>query len=334
MKVAVVSFGVEQIARKNIAEPNGLPYFSEFDYDKLWGTPIDPEGGIRPDLLILKGFFVSDAEGWYKHLKIFGDYGRMINDKCHAAERIIILWSGSDTIALGEYYNQLGKYCPKLFTEIKSNRFLHIPVSGKQREDLRELFGLSDTVALELPSPARKVFQFLPMPEKLTVAFYLPTFRADFYRYALIPKLAKLMPDVKFIVYHWFIKTPHLQLAESQDNVEYRFGCSRVEYEQVIAESSVLLRVPVHDGLSSGAAEFMMAGRPVLSCWDMPKWERIVRFPNDPDEVAKNIRKTKLVVPENVAEHYRGLFDPHKWLEKLSDRTEKAWGIRIPSPLS
>jgi len=323
-KVAVCSIGAEQIARKNIAEPNGWRYFHEFQHVDLWGSPINPEQGFFPDVMIFKGWFVQDYSTLNRHMRLLGDVGFHYNKKCGKAGRIVILWAGSDVLQMGLFYDKMGHYEAKIFQDLRSDRFVHIPVSEDQGQELKRLFGLKPKAPL--PTPCRKIFEKLPFSKGPTIAVYMPALRMDFYHFDILYEVAKKMPQMKFIFYHWMFKTPDMERAKPLPNVEYRYPCSREEYEQVIADSWASLRIPDHEGLSGGSAEFLMAGRPVFSCHDMPKWPaKIKRERITPDSIVEVLKDLVPDVPEEVQEHYRHLLDPAKFKERLQARIKATW---------
>jgi len=138
------------------------------------------------------------------------------------------------------------------------------------------------------------------------------------------------MPKTKFIFYHWLFKSPDMLNVPIEPNIEYRYACNREEYEQVIKDSACLLRIPTTEGMSGGAAEFLMANRPVLSCHDMPKYPAILK-PNDltVDAIKEVLSTISYEVPEETRAHLTNLFDMDKFRGRLNARIAPKWGIEL-----
>lgn len=323
-KIAVTSIAAEQLARKNIAEPNGWPFFHEFQYGDLWGNPLNPEDGLHPDVVIFKGFFVNDYKTLHKHKLLLGDPQHHFQPKSHTAEKIIMLWAGSDVYQLFAFVEHLGRYEAKIFQELRSDRYCHIPVSEKQKKELWDMFKIKATEPL--PTPARTLFQPLPFKGRPTVSVYMPPHRSPFFKYGMIRKVAEKLPGINFIFYHWLFEGDALASAEITRNVEHRYACTRQEYEQIVADSWAALRIPETDGLSSGAAEFLMANRPVFSNHDMPHYpKKVDRKVITVDYLVELLADLAPSVPEDVQERYRDIFNPDLFVDRLNARISTKW---------
>lgn len=331
MTAAIISDGCEHLAMNNLAPALGLDYYSIFDFDKLWGTPFRPEEGLQPDILFIKGWFVANYEGLTRMYKIMGDQAWKYNDRCKKAEKVVILWAGSDVLAFAGWRGKMGKYEAKIFGDLRGDRFLHIPVAIKQKNELRKLLDIES--ADPLPTPARKLFDEMPLPEKQRVAVYMPTYNMDMYRYDLCLKVAKVMPDIKFVFYHWMLPVGGKEAVAPSElpNVSYQYACSFDQYKQIIAESSCALRLTRHEGLSGGAADFLLAGRPVFTCHDMPEWPAALDnndIGNDkvpPEQIAIMLRSYKDGVPRETREWYLDHMDPAKYKERINERLDQKW---------
>lgn len=109
-----------------------------------------------------------------------------------------------------------------------------------------------------VPIPPIELPKLQPLPEEFSVAVYMPGVNKDFYQPQLMQEVAALMPDVKF---KFFGDQDERKVI---GNIEYLGYLSREGMADLITNSSCLLRMPIHDGLSINAIEFLLAGRQVV----------------------------------------------------------------------
>lgn len=107
----------------------------------------------------------------------------------------------------------------------------------------------------------RLLQQPVPLPKQFTVLTYLPGSRPEFYGSATVLHLASQFPEVQFLVAGSAGLGPH-----TPANVEFLGWVD--DMVGLYARSSVLLRLPAHDGLSFMVLEAMAAGRYVI--WNHP----------------------------------------------------------------
>lgn len=301
MNILVTSSACEQIAKANIAATQGWEYRAFNDFRGI--------AEYEADLIIFLGWYVPDMKDWWQHKLRIGK-----------TPKVVVLWAGTDILQVKQFYLSGGK---QMFKDFKGDQFCHIPEDEFQKDELLKGFGLES--ADPLPSPVSRLFEEMPQPENFTVGVYSPTARYDFYRLYDIAAALK-QAECRGIFYHFLFDYAKLKLEANQEG---RFAITRTEYEQVIADCSCAVRVPVHDGLSLGAAEFLMAGRPVISCHDMPRWPRLIRGTEvTPEKIAKAIRAIRdgSRVPSGVQQYYRDLFDPAKYGGRLQERLRTKWG--------
>lgn len=340
IKAVITSDGCEQLAVHNLAPALGIPFYDVMSWDRLWGTPLEPELGINPECLIIKGFFVPDFSGEARMRKMMGDaickaefINRHNKDNCRCtkAEKVVILWAGSDVIQMAQWRSFFHKYEVSLFKELRTDRFIHIPVSEKQRQELDLMLDIKATKPL--PTPSRKLFDPMPMPGKFTVAVYMPTYRADTFRFKTVVELAETMPDAHFIFFHWMFPVGDGELTQfpNLENAEFIYNCSREQYEDIIKRSCCLLRIPTHEGLSGTSGDFLMAGRPVVSCHDMPEWaamldnKKLSKGEKNAEFIASKIRKMSMDIPEETRRWYLDNLDPTKYKARFNERIITTW---------
>jgi len=101
----------------------------------------------------------------------------------------------------------------------------------------------------------------VPFSKNFSVFTYIPENRLEFYNYDVILELIKNNPDIKFFVIANSGKGLH-----KYDNVEYVKWCDDVI--KYYYQSTVILRIPKHDGLSLTVLEALSCGRQVI--WNFP----------------------------------------------------------------
>lgn len=331
MKAAITSDGCEHLAINNLAPALGVDWYTLFGFKKLWGNALRPEEGSNPEVLFVKGWFVPDYCALSRMQRITGDLSYKYNERCKKAEKIVILWAGSDILECAKWRARAGHYEPQMFRDLRTDRFMHVPVSTKQKYELDKLLGIDATDPL--PTPARELFDLQPMPHKFTIAVYMPTYNLDMYRYDVCLEVARLMPEATFIFYHWMLPVGPKGVVDESGvpNAQYKYACSFGEYKEIIAQSWYSLRLTRHEGLSGGAGDFLMAGRPVLTCHDMPEWpavfdnEKIGSGKQDAKHISEKIKKCRLEVSEKTRGWYLDNLDPKKYKERMNELLKKQW---------
>lgn len=245
----------------------------------------------------------------------------MHNDKpVYCPAKFIMHWIGSDIMHLRELSrNALDKYTAWLKNIID----IHL-VEAKHTQ--KELYDLTGIKAKIVPIPSDKMYDLMPLPKKPTVAVYQPGGKVNEWLYMskLIQDTAKLMPDVNFIFYGVYEDR-----KRKKKNVTYLpWNPDPDAMKQLIADTTVLLRLTTHDGLPLSIGEFASAGRNVVTNVPMP-YCRVITGKLDADGVARTIRKS-LADPVNKdgAKYYTQLFDKKKYrasLKKLSQFDPKKY---------
>lgn len=303
-KVVATSIGAPQVVKHNMANPSGFEFIP---YTKLEDIAV-----ARPDLLLLGGWYIDNLVSFWNHRSIVGDN-----------QHVAIHWFGSDVSKCSRMYMDGER---AMFDYLRSDRFLHIPCSEANREELEDKLGLDTCEPLIVP--AQKRIERMPAADRFQCAVYMPSSSTDFYNLPVVVEALETL-KIKTIFYHFLFKSYRLEFLGPH---EYRYGLNREEYEQVIADSALLLRVPNHDGMSVGAAEFLMAGRKVVGTHDLPMWPANANLPVTKEnlvEVLTKIRDEASLVDEAVSDKARDMFDPAHYREGLAERVEAKWGIRI-----
>ncbi len=324
MRVAVTSVACENLAKQNVAKPNGWNFFTAADRVRIneW----------NPDLIVCLGWFCRGWADWQVHKATFGD-----------TRKIIIQWVGTDIINLKQSYER-GHKAPLEWLK-NEDRFLHV---APTKESLKELEWAGLRLHGPMDVPAERVIEPQPMPEKIRLAVYMPSDRQDFYGVELMQRvLPKFKEEVAVVFYHW---------NQSVQNIEYSHRCetyyamTREEYEEKILKGcSALIRIPVHDAGSISVGEFLMAGKPVITNQNLPHWphgikgslyneihgdfqfadKAEVKFEKEIKEILDLLKNGNQPVSQKAMDHYRQAYDPARYAERLSEYTQDQWGVSL-----
>ncbi|MGI8550499.1 MAG: glycosyltransferase family 4 protein [Dehalococcoidia bacterium] len=155
-----------------------------------------------------------------------------------------------------------------------SGQLLQCPVHWSEASwTAQELRPLGVDAAVVPLTSARLPRQPAPLPLDFSVLTYLPDARPEFYGRASVLRLASSMPAV-----HFLVVGTRGHRYDAPANVEFLGWQHRMD--SVYARSSVLLRLPRHDGLSFMVLEALAAGRQVI--WNRPL-EGVVRVHDEED---------------------------------------------------
>jgi len=175
---------------------------------------------------------------------------RVINLLSSLHRPIVLHWVGSDVCAA-----KAQSVATQQGTE---DAIVHWADSPWLQAELGEI-GIKSII---MPSSAVASIGSAPLPPgPLTVLLYVPTERFEFYRGPLMLRLAAELPNVNFLVVG--------------DSGVGRYTGPNVRYlgwvkdmAAIYAQCHVLVRIPVHDGLSAMVVEALAHGRHVI--WNYP----------------------------------------------------------------
>ena len=304
MRIAVTSSAALQVTSQNICKPIGWDHYHPLDTVNMHSS--------QPDVLLLGGFYVGNLndEWFYRSLT-----GRI--------PKIVIHWFGTDVVMMRQYREDGAK---GIFDELRTDRFLHIPCSDKIRRELIE--DLEFPVCDPLIVPSEDPLSRMKTPKgRFKLAVYMPPGRSDFFRIPIIAEAVDAIPKIHVIFYHFLERADSYGIDASH---EYRYGLSHEEYHGVVEECSALLRIPTHDGMSVGAAEFLMAGRKVISNHSLPMWPAKIKNLSVESvklELEKAMKRSSVSV--KVSDEARRLFDPALYAEGMQKRLRDKWGIDV-----
>jgi hypothetical protein len=175
---------------------------------------------------------------------------------CEAARRadvpVFIIWAGSDVIK--------AQNDPLDLELIKRENFIHLSDGPWLVDELKDL-GID---AEYLPLTAvRSGGPLRPFPRQFRVLTNLPASRREFYGAEIVYHVARAMPDVSFTVVGAGGGDKH-----APANVHF---CGRVnDMEDRIDASTVILRMPQHDGKSMLVLEALARARYVIWNYEFP----------------------------------------------------------------
>lgn len=165
---------------------------------------------------------------------------------------IVVIWAGSDVIKASTK--------PQELQVIREEGFLHLSDGPWLVDELRVLGIEAEYLPLTAVRPGSEP---QPLPAQFRVMTYLPEPRRDFYGEDLTYAIAAEFPEVPFTVVGAGGANP-----AAPPNVEF---CGYVnDTARRLDESTVLLRVPQHDGKSMFVLEALSRGRHVIWNYDFP----------------------------------------------------------------
>ena len=234
----------------------GLPYFGRMLADELstkgWHCRYVASAGRNPIAWAATAKSVASADLVYL---IGGQIERWSRPDWLARmvrKPIVMHWVGSDvTYAFGAA--RRGRASPLLIR--RPVHWTEVPWTAAELRPLGIHAEVMPLTSARLPSRPQ------PLPETFTVLTYLPDARPGFYGRETVLNLAAALRDV-----HFLVAGTYGVGWEATPNLEF-LGWQR-DMEPVYARSSVLLRLPEHDGLSFMVLEALAAGRYVI--WNHP----------------------------------------------------------------
>lgn len=305
MKVAVTSTAASQLALNNVSVPCEWEFFNVNEYVRL--------AEYNPDALYIGGWFVANYANWQLYRALIGDI-----------KKVIVHWYGSDVLIAKQFHDRGQR---KMFEELATDRFVNIPPNDKIKAELKEWISLDTTDPLNVP--AETTYVEMPKPEQFTIGIYMPCERLDFFNFMPI---CDALPgtDYRVIFYHWLPMTQDLKKEYAErhlGNAEFRYGLSREQYRKTIEDCSCLLRIPFHDAYSISLAEFLMAGRPVVSQHDAPEWPSLIQGELSKESVLAALKwvEENPDVPKTVQDYYRDRWSPDKFKSRLLNRVNSQW---------
>ncbi len=233
----------------------GFPYYAKFLSDMMnehsvqWHFQPFKDGtrlGILRSLVALRS---ADA------LVCFGGpapNGALIDLARRRQIPVFVVWAGSDVTK--------AQSMPQQLEAIKQEDFYNVS-DGPWLVDELATLGIHaeyEPLTAVVPGPPVR-----PFPDTFRVLTYLPEPRRDFYGASAVYEVARNMPRVPFRVVGIGRPSP-----EAPDNVEFLGYVNDMPHR--LDESTVLLRLPEHDGKSMLVLEALARGRHVIWNYEFP----------------------------------------------------------------
>jgi len=170
---------------------------------------------------------------------------------------IVVHWVGTDVLMAGKA-KEMGKVSD---TVIRANiNWAEISWTTKELEAIgvyAEIVPLTSSMVTS---------ELAPLPQEFTVLAYLPSTRPIFYGGHYILRLAREMPDIRILCVGSEESPFHFTSEPLPSNIEFLGHPDSLE--DVYLQTTVLIRVVEHDGLSFMVLEALAHGRYVI--WSYP----------------------------------------------------------------
>lgn len=167
-------------------------------------------------------------------------------------KKVICHWIGTDVLKAKEN---------KDINKVQSYICYNLACSPLIKEELKELNIEAKEIAI-LPNEMSKKYSALP--EKHGVITYLPEGKEDFYGIDYVKYAAQNYPNIQFYVVGNNNDTINLK------NVKFLGKITQEEMSSLYDKTTILMRLPKHDGLSLMLLEALIKGKEVLYCYDFP----------------------------------------------------------------
>lgn len=290
---------------------------------KMIGADFRDDTILKPNeykAVYMIGFYIKPDQSSNEHGPTLSSFKPKVKKIVH--------WVGADIFWLRKFsFENLHL----LGGALKETGVIHLTENEAAQKELKDLIGADSLI---VPIPPYNDYEIRPLPEEFTVSAFL-TSKSDFDKYLKEHTLSivRSMPDVKFTLYGDDAKNIHYP------NVECRGNMSKEEWKKYVYENSCLLRLCRHDTTPLASAEFMMAGRSVVSnikgeCTTyidtsgeshVNEWDKqapgfsVTRWPETKKKIVRAIREIKkhnrlIVVPELKERFNRG-----KYIQKIEE---------------
>lgn len=276
----------------------------EWDF---WHYP--PMLPTKYDAIYLLGCF---PEGIQDHVSLF-----MSHEEKHPRDCVYLIhWIGTDVLNMRYRLNWLD--IKNVRTMFENRNVVHLVQSKENQQEMEEL-GFK---VIHLPLPVENVFERSEFPKDFTIAVYDHEGIDDKWHKWLFMELTKAMPDIQWKFYG------NRNSVGKDKNTEW---LGQVPIKEVIKQSSVLMRLTIHDGYPVAPVEFMLSGRQVITnVKDMAFTHYIDLGVVNDDRVIEIKKKAIKMIREvqmnyvwsdeqfnTVKDHYDSLLSPVKFKEKI-----------------
>lgn len=169
--------------------------------------------------------------------------------------KVIACWIGTDCLMAQSNPHKMRVKLASPFIDH------HIADAPHLKDELRQI-NIKSTFIPIIPEIVKP--QPLPMPDEFKVITYIMPERPEFYGASMVGEIARSMPEVEFII------TEEGRVPGAPPNVKHLGFIPPEEMEGLYRDTSVFLRLTVHDGISKSVLESLAFGRYVIRTIDFP----------------------------------------------------------------
>lgn len=255
----------------------------------------------------------------YKMIYLIGGYYQQYPHivegfKRHDGLRVLH-WIGSDIHVLQQMKHDpspvAGISLVNFLNYLSNNIDVNLCEYEQTQKELKE-FGINARI---VPLPPAKLYDLSPLPNKFTMAIYLPYINKQFYYTDLCMEIASEMSDISFKIFG------DPTLIGKKHNIEH---VGKIDYDKMgdfIKSCSTILRLTPHDGLPLSVCEFIMAGRNAVT--STPMKHVIIPKTLDKQNIKQAILECKgLSENKEGSKYYREILNHETFKKTIYDLME------------
>ena len=175
-------------------------------------------------------------------------------------KKVITHWIGSDVLKIKNNKN---------IDKVQSYISYNLTCSPVLKDELSDIGITVEEVAI---IPTNMSGDYSKLPKKHGVMMYLPKGSEDFYGIKYLEYAAKQFKSIQFYVVGNDNDTLHLK------NVCFLGKIPTEEMNDLYDKTSILIRLPEHDGLSLMLLESLIKGKEVIYCYDFPHTRHVTNI--------------------------------------------------------
>lgn len=256
----------------------------------------------------------------YEMIYVVGFFGNVAKAFHNTRAMRVVHWIGSDILAVKQATQKEKEW---VLNWLDNNVDINLCEFEQTRKELEEM-GIKARV---VPFPPQTMYETQPLPEKFSVACYLPYVNSGFYQPDLVHDIAKSLPDVNF----YYFGNP--MLMGQKDNVIHCGSVNMFEKDDLIKKTSMILRITPHDGLPLSVIEWILAGRNAITTIPMNYAYQVnlnLQMTGDKNKDKKIFEDNKKIIIDKIKEikkankqnldgsnYYRELCNPNKFKETV-----------------
>jgi hypothetical protein len=219
--------------------------------------------------------------------------------KKNPAIKIIAHWVGTDLLQLSQFAANRKKCMSCVLEDVD----LHVVDNVNFQ---KEFYGLTGVDAGYVTLIPEALLELKPLPEKFTVACYVPNERLEFYRFVTIIDTARQMSDVQFLFFRTEGKSP-------LTNCQFLGWVEGKQKLDLYERCSTALSIPQHGSLGVWVIELMQMGRRAITSEPHPH----CLTPENPEHIVELLQQLKNLnsMDEEASKFYRKEYSPKHQIE-------------------